>query len=91
MGFIHKITHSCKDAQMYVIKKEQNINIGLKNRLHLHLHVMFCKCCNLFVGQNEFINKLLKTKQKEQNPTNKLSSQKTEEIQKIIEKHLNEQ
>ena len=46
---------TCKEATLFITKKEE-INLSVKDRIKLSIHLVICKFCNLFEQQSKFIN-----------------------------------
>ncbi len=88
MSFIHHITHSCREAQKLIIQKEEQQPIALVDRLRLKLHIMFCTCCHRFVGQNKFIDKVLKQAGQVPHVHEPMRAEKKQELQQLIDKNM---
>lgn len=78
-----KFMITCKEATMISVKKAE-INVSLKNRLRLFMHLLICQYCRLFEKQNKIIDKLLKNWK----TSKKLSESDKNNLQAEIEKGL---
>jgi hypothetical protein len=87
MSILHKITHNCKDAQMLILQEEHGVPLSLKTSLKQWLHILFCRCCNRFVGQNKLINNLMANLDQAE-PQQKMKESKKAEIQNMIDNQL---
>lgn len=60
MGIIKKIQYDCRHAT-YLIEKQQETSLTLKERLQLFIHLLGCSVCRLFRKQSRAISQSLRS------------------------------
>ncbi|MBK8846603.1 MAG: hypothetical protein IPO27_08720 [Bacteroidetes bacterium] len=86
INYIRRILNNCQDASAKSLMQGE-VQLSIKQRFELWLHILFCNCCKNFVHQSRIIDqsiKLLKKKADSENPEYKASPQLKDKLEKII-------
>lgn len=78
-----KFIITCKEATMISVQKAE-INVSLKDKLRLYMHLVICQYCRLFEKQNKVIDNLLKNWK----TSKKLTESDKNKLQLEVEKEL---
>lgn len=78
-----KFMITCKEATMISVQKFE-INVSLKDRLRLFMHLLICQYCRVFDKQIKTIDKILANWK----TNKKLSNEQKTKLKQDIEKEL---
>jgi hypothetical protein len=59
-----KILHGCQDVSMLIVRSSDT-ELSLSEKVLLHSHLLFCKCCKNFIKESTAIDKSLEVYFKE--------------------------
>ena len=89
MSWLNKIVLTCQEATLLMVKKQENA-ATLKEKIQMHLHLLFCAICRLFFKQTNMLDKHFHdiSSNDELLPEVKMDEQKKAELQNKLSESL---